>query len=64
MTNATSRSLRQAANRKELTLGDLVAAFYDEAQQNSHNQEEADRLAKASLTQCLRLGHVRVRRGE
>jgi hypothetical protein len=64
MGNVSSRTLRKpSAAQKELTVGDLVAAFYEEAQRMTANREEAEHLARASLLNAMRHGHVRVRRG-
>jgi hypothetical protein len=61
MTSVASRTLRESQSQKsDLTIGALVAAFYDEALRMSKSSEEADRLAKMSLAHCLRR-HVRRR---
>lgn len=48
--------------RVDLTVGELIAAFYDEAQRVSKDGHEADRLAKASVRDALRRFHARPRR--
>jgi len=63
MTSQSSRSIRTNRNPVTATVGDLIAAFYDEAQRVAKNPEEADRLAKASLEHCLRSSHVKAKRG-
>ncbi len=58
MATASSRTLRKQAG-EGLTVGDLVAAFYDEAHRAVRDDSEADRLARASLAHALRWRHVR-----
>ncbi|MEW5851513.1 MAG: hypothetical protein AB2A00_22175 [Myxococcota bacterium] len=62
MGSVPSRALRKKSNKMELTLGDLVTAFYDEAQRVARDPDEADLLAKASVTDCLRRYHARSHR--
>ena len=61
MGTASSRHLRQTKSR-QTTVGELVAAFYDEARSVEENTAEAERLALASLLHAMRWGHVKSRR--
>lgn len=61
MTTASSRQLRQSKAQKT-TVGELVAAFYDEARRVEEDSAEAERLARASLLHAMRWGHVKTRR--
>lgn len=62
MGTMSSRTLRTKTGQAEITVGDLIAALYDEARRVTKNGAEADRLAKASVQDVLRRGHVRSRR--
>lgn len=55
-------STRTKLGKRGITMGELVAAFYEEAHRLTHDDEEADRLARASLMHALRWGHIRTRR--
>lgn len=49
-------------SKRGITMGELVEAFYEEARRVTQNDDEAERLARASLMHALRWGHVRSRR--
>ena len=59
MATASSRTLRNNAGGEGLTVGDMVAAFYDEAHRAVTDDTEADRLARASLMHAMRWRYVR-----
>ena len=59
MATASSSALRRNPGGDDLTVGDLVAAFYEEAHRAVKDDSEADRLARASLMHAMRWRYVR-----
>lgn len=53
---------RIKGKQRSVTMGELVAAFYEEAHRVSPDDDEAERLARASILHALRWGHVRRRK--
>ena len=59
MATTSSSTIRKAGKGESLTVGDMVAAFYDEAHRAVTDDSEADRLARASLMHAMRWRYVR-----